>query len=269
MQLDNTRIRIRERDLPDLLDLSLQVVRAYAVPWLATGLAGALPLALFNYWLLSKNFAAYDILAEPSEYIWWLTVLTVWEMPLAAMLTTLLLGQVMFLEQPAAGRMARDFARSLPQMFWFQVVLRGLLMPWVISWMLPFAVWPHLNEIVLLERNPMFSSRGISTWKRSRALHGGSGGELFARWLTCAVVGALLVAAIWLTIWSLRGVFGTEYAFDAAMYTLWLPVAMWTVAGFFAVVRFLGYLDLRIRREGWEVELLIRAEAARLERQTA
>ena len=30
------------------------------------------------------------------------------------------------------------------------------------------------------------------------------------------------------------------------------------------VVRFLSYLDLRIRHEGWEVELLMRAEALRL-----
>jgi hypothetical protein len=31
----------------------------------------------------------------------------------------------------------------------------------------------------------------------------------------------------------------------------------------------LGYLDLRIRREGWEVELAIRAEAAALARSPA
>ena len=43
-----------------------------------------------------------------------------------------------------------------------------------------------------------------------------------------------------------------------------LPVAMWLVFAFFAVVRFLAYLDLRIRREGWEVELMMRAEHTRL-----
>ena len=40
-----------------------------------------------------------------------------------------------------------------------------------------------------------------------------------------------------------------------------LPVAR---RGFFRVVRFLSYLDLRIRHEGWEVELLMRAESLRL-----
>jgi hypothetical protein len=43
-----------------------------------------------------------------------------------------------------------------------------------------------------------------------------------------------------------------------------LPAAMWLVVGFTTVVRFLSYLDLRIRHEGWEVELLMRAEAMRL-----
>jgi hypothetical protein len=31
------------------------------------------------------------------------------------------------------------------------------------------------------------------------------------------------------------------------------------------VVRFLSYLDTRIRNEGWEVELLLRAEASRFQ----
>src|SRR5207248_2148955 len=40
----------------------------------------------------------------------------------------------------------------------------------------------------------------------------------------------------------------------------------WAAAmrAFWAVVRFLSFLDLGIRQEGWEVELLMRAEALRL-----
>ena len=41
-------------------------------------------------------------------------------------------------------------------------------------------------------------------------------------------------------------------------------MSLWIVVGFFTVTRFLSYLDLRIRREGWEVELLMRAERDRL-----
>jgi len=42
------------------------------------------------------------------------------------------------------------------------------------------------------------------------------------------------------------------------------PLALWFVAGFMTIVRFLQYLDLRIRQEGWEVELRMRAAGARI-----
>ncbi len=41
-------------------------------------------------------------------------------------------------------------------------------------------------------------------------------------------------------------------------------IAVWVTVGFTAVARFLAYLDLRIRREGWEVELAMRAEGIRM-----
>ena len=54
---------------------------------------------------------------------------------------------------------------------------------------------------------------------------------------------------------------------EVSIYTFHYPLALWLVVGYLTVVRFLAYLDLRIRREGWEVELMMRTEAARLTRQ--
>jgi hypothetical protein len=48
-----------------------------------------------------------------------------------------------------------------------------------------------------------------------------------------------------------------------------MQLAFWIVAVYFAVVRFLSYLDGRIRNEGWEVELLLRAQRGRLTRPVA
>jgi hypothetical protein len=42
-----------------------------------------------------------------------------------------------------------------------------------------------------------------------------------------------------------------------------MPLALWTVVALSIFVRFLCYLDARIRLEGWEVELAVRAEALR------
>ena len=46
MQLDNTRIAIRERNLPDTLDLALHVIRQYPRELLLTFLLAAVPLAM-------------------------------------------------------------------------------------------------------------------------------------------------------------------------------------------------------------------------------
>ena len=50
---------------------------------------------------------------------------------------------------------------------------------------------------------------------------------------------------------------------------VFLPTSLWLVVAFFTVVRYLLYLNLRIRHEGWEVELALRAEANKLTRQPA
>jgi hypothetical protein len=51
------------------------------------------------------------------------------------------------------------------------------------------------------------------------------------------------------------------------MYTTYYHLLLWAVVGFTTVLRFLSYLNLRIRREGWDVELQVRAERARLSHQ--
>ena len=100
-------------------------------------------------------------------------------------------------------------------------------------------------------------------------MHSRNRGELFSRWLGSLLVGAALVAAVWAACWFLRLQLASKLEFDQSMYTVYLPAAIWLSLGYFAVVRFLSYLDLRIRTEGWEVELIMRAEGARLTRQLA
>ena len=77
---------------------------------------------------------------------------------------------------------------------------------------------------------------------------------------SCSVVfGGVTAAALAGTLTAF--LFGVR-AHDVVTFTV-APVLLGVVA-FMAVVRFLSYLDLRIRHEGWEVELLMRAEAQRL-----
>jgi hypothetical protein len=71
---------------------------------------------------------------------------------------------------------------------------------------------------------------------------------------------------LWWGFWYLRGQFSEALIIDRPMYTILFPAVFWLTYLYLSVVRFLCYLDLRIRREGWEVDLALRAEAEQLKR---
>ncbi len=277
MQLDQNRIAIRERGFLEILDLALRVIRAHAWPLLATFCIGAIPMILLNAWLLSDVVIRLDS-EQYSQYVFYMYLLIVWQTPLAMAPLTLYLGQALFTDRPRAGQVVRSFFGSLPQLILYQVIVRALFVPLVVTWFLLYAWQPYLSEVILLERNPIArrGKQGMTTGRRTKALHRGYVAELFLRWLGALAIGALLVPALWCALSFLRFTLAEQEAWydpwsgweaNSTLYTLGFALAAWLVVGYFTVVRFLGYLDLRIRREGWEIELMMRAEAARLMRQ--
>ncbi len=287
LELDRTTIAIRERAYPDILDLALRVIRAHAGPLLAALALGAIPLALLNHWLL-WDYADADIeLGFPFQYVVYTLLLVTWEMPLAAAPATAFLGEAMFNRRPQRRRVLRTLRQTAAQVFLYQVLYRGWPVPlvlfaptWVgtlallglmIYWPILYITRPYLGEVILLERNPLQPTRAnaMTTSRRSGNLHGGYTGDLFARWLAALAAGGLLFGSVWGSIWLLRAALLTEIRWDSLMWTWYFQASLWLVAGFFTVVRFLSYLDLRIRREGWEVELRMRAEEGRLVRSLA
>ncbi|MBL9123878.1 MAG: hypothetical protein JNG90_09625 [Planctomycetaceae bacterium] len=281
MQLDQTRIAIRERSFGDLLDLALRVLRTHAPALCVTWMLGAVPAAALNIWLLGDS-VTYQLESGLTEDQvvealfgsgFQLALLLIMEVPWVAMLTTLYLGQAMFVERPSPRQLAADAVRSLPQMFLFQLVIRALLLPWIITWLVLYGSWPFLNEIILLERNPVRKSSRhpalTSTFNRNQVLHSRSTGELFGRWIFSLVLGGALMGSIWLTLWRGWAILWDTNTTDWTTFVVFPQIAIWTVLGYFTIVRFLSYLDLRIRNEGWEIELKMRAEAARLARQVA
>ncbi len=291
MQLDQNLIVIRERSYLDILDLGLRVIRVYAWPLLVAFACGVVPAACLNYWLLADYIEPDFALGFPVSYVWYMFLLITLEMPLVTAPVTLFLGEALFTRQPRPGEIARRFGKSLWQLAFFQLFLRSLLTLLLFSWLLlfpPFSVfvgvasfflligwglfhvaWPYLSEVILLERNPMRRKQPgqMTTNRRRRLLHAGYAGELFARWMGALGIGSLLFVSFWLSFWLAGGLLLNEWHWSGTPYTVCYPLALWLVVGYFSVVRFLGYLDLRIRREGWEVELMMRAEQARLTRQ--
>jgi hypothetical protein len=132
--------------------------------------------------------------------------------------------------------------------------------------MFPYWYQPYLGELILLERNPLFGSKRLTTMRRSGNLHSNSGGDLFARWLLATVAGVMLAVMFGMSAELLLAEMASlEVTLSNRLLIVYHSV-LWLVFGWMAVVRFLSYLDMRIRHEGWEVELLMRAEAQRLRR---
>ncbi len=268
MQLDKTSIAIRERSLLEIMDLALHVIRAYFPGWLICLATGCAPWLALNVWLLSGWDLNDRFVPSSALYVAAQWTLVMLEAPLASAPLTLMLGQRMFRDHVDVGRMARDLAASLPQLAVFGFAVRALCTPLLVTLAWPLGLWPYMNEVILLERNPARSrrTRRWTTLQRCRVLHRGASGDLFARWMATTGLAAALTVSLCVSIWTTLSVFtGRQHSAGVGL-SLYLPVALWLVVGYAAVARFLLYLDLRIRREGWEVELSLRAEAARLVR---
>jgi hypothetical protein len=266
MQLDKTRIAIRERSFGEILGLALQVTRSGAGWIVLLWLLGAIGFAVLNGLLLDAVLVEELETEEPPVGYWMLMVLLVAiETPFATAPITLYLGKMMFNAPFHFRTMMAELVRSLPQLVLFQGILRTIMMAILF---LPYWLMPYVGELILLERNPLFSGKHhrLTTNRRSRNLHSNSGGELFGRWLLATGVGAALTVAFGYGMEELLMQIGGVEITQLMRHRVIYPLALWLVVGWMAVVRFLAYLDLRIRREGWEVELLMRAEAARLRR---
>lgn len=297
MQLDETQIAIRERSTLDLLDLATHVLRNYVRPLLAVWGLGIAGFCLLNQFLLRQlsevswaEDGVFEVAAGGTfDYVRNMVFLVVLEAPLATALVTKYLGEAVFLKQPSVKSAIKDTYRLYWRLFWCHFVLRGLGPGLVCAWfagaspdftagdfflMVTAAVFafarawrPFINEIILLERNPLRgrAASDMTVGRRSSLLHSAVGGDLFVKWMGYSVVGGLLSLSFFFAMVFASGVFLNDWSIGPIMIQVCVPLALWIVAGYLAVVRFLAYLDLRIRCEGWEVELRMRAEGARLE----
>jgi hypothetical protein len=289
MQLDRTRIAVRERSGIELMDMSLLVLRAYFRPVWQAALLGAAPFMAINAVLLWGLWINPDD-AFPWRYFWLMTVLVFLQAPWAGAIITAYLGAAVFEEGISVRKAAQETWQRWPQMLWCQGFVRGVvpamalillarqsegpswfieafLLPVILIYSIALRAFrPFINEIVLLERNPLRAknSQTITAGKRSKYLHDPSAGDLVMRWMGASLIAVLMVFALVQTVTVLVGLLFGIWTWSGYMMHVGYPIALWLTGGYMAVVRFLNYLDLRIRHEGWEVELRLRAEAVRL-----
>ena len=244
MAFDQTLIAIRERRQIDLFDLALMVIRRRPLPILWATLGGVTPFLLLNVWLFR---IMGEELASLGLVLWW------FEAPVALAPLTFVLGGMMFGRTPTLRSVIRQMVRSAPTLVWTHGFLRFI----PLYWLPPRLVFA--NEILLLERISW-----LKLWKRGGRIALGREGDLF-------FLDMFQPIAIWTL--AFLAYFGFGRLFQAvlaepltwdildptALTGLTFQIPLWAAAAYFGVVRFLTYIDQRIRLEGWEVELRLRA----------
>ena len=132
----------------------------------------------------------------------------------------------------------------------------------LIRWNRPFA-----PEVIVLERPVWQAVEGErpSLRQRMSQIHSRSSGETMGRGM---LFGLLAAGALWIVYLGSASIWGlVSHEWLPLGFNLWVlwPAALWCVAALMAVIRFVNYLDVRIRQEGWEIELLLRSEGQLLE----
>lgn len=298
MQIDQTNVVIRARSFTEILDLATVLMREHSMPITIAFLAGALPWAIANTAILGFiPVGAFEdaVFSDPIDhrfliYMITLPVLVFLQTPVAGALLTIYLGRAIFEDKPTWRSVGRDAGSLMPRWLYSLGLIRGPLVMMALMWLMAtgnsvvlvfgspflffsglFFIWlrvtrPFLPEIIVLERSPLrppTGSKSFSVRLRSRSLHGPFTGELFARFVTASITYGALAAALFFSFAWLQNILLGNWQSDVIRYWVLYPVSLWAVAQFSVVVRLLGYLDTRIRLEGWEVQLATMAECNR------
>ena len=296
MQLDRTHIVIRARTLSEIGDLAMILIRSYPAASIFGFIAGMLPWMLMNLLLIGWipieqfNLGIFDdeMDGELARYLLLMVTLVILQAPIAGVMTTTLIGRAVFEDGVTWRSAITDVRKMFWRLFWVLGVVRGpipLMILIASNWGQQIAPWreiifpitclfavgfqrgrrPFLPEILLLERCPLRAKmKGVITvGRRAAALHGPLTGELIGRFITVSLMLSVLSLAAFQTMLSMRGVLLGQWDWGPIVYTIFIPISLWFAAAISTLIRFLSYLDTRIRLEGWEVDLAVRAETQR------
>jgi hypothetical protein len=250
------RVVLRPRSLADVLDLALPLC-----------LANRRPLSVLAAIALGPIAGLAAFLRLHGQWRWGFVWCVVLEAAFVAEgLFTVAFGELLFREPNDVRPWAvvRTFAGRFPS-YLVAVIARQLaLVASAALVFVPFMTGPatvFVGEAHLLER----ASPGVA-WTRSRALARNRGSFCAGLWLATmvmpaigAVVGDQLGNAVVGFVLQLGRPLGDLWTqggsgFAVAGALLAAPVA--------AAARFLGYIDLRTRKEGWDIQLRFMAVAA-------
>lgn len=260
MNLDAARVVLRPRSLSEIFDLGLRFATAPA----AKLYAKLAVLTLAPAWGLCVG-ARYGW-GWGWELLWPLALVLV--TPLQGVFTVAL-GRMMFAEEVGVREVLGQYLRRLPAYLGALLISRLLLAFASVAAVFvvpPLWVWgryAYVHEACLLEQaGPLDAGRRAARIVASNVM--GTVGLLLM--LTLAVLGfvcvteALINVGLFEFVLQVGRPFGSlleEGGSLAAIFGLFLAVPYWST------VRFLSYIDIRTRRDGWDVQLRFMAIQAR------
>ncbi|RMF96840.1 MAG: hypothetical protein D6741_10680 [Planctomycetota bacterium] len=264
LDLTDTSITIRRRTPYEVADLAFRLWGTDGLRMVGALLVGVLPFFAINSVVVQLLLEyGYEPYFHDLDFGGWflgvlvLIILCEYEGPLAASFLTAYLGETFFERKASRGHVIRRTLNMIPQMvFWFL-----LPNPLRIS-------GKCLPEIILLEQAPLFKKGNVFS-SRQRC-------SLFQRYelhdgLTQSLTTLVTAVPLFLGLgWSF--VLGIVFLFPASLtengwtYVVAWHIAAWLTIGYTTTLRFLHYINARIRFEGWELELAVKTEAERLAR---
>ena len=275
----------------EILDLSLHVVRDHVLPLTVLWLVGVVPFAAADWFATRWITADYFEFEYLTLYFFTMSFLIIGQAQIATIFMTTYLGQALFAERPSIWSCIVQTLRVNPWLYWFQGIYRCVIPAYVTvlsfsentrsdDFALLYTLFvclvllglvvrifrPFANEILLLEKTPIREKypNQITYRKRSAGLHSVADTDRLSRFITLMLFSILFTGSLFGTIIlidSWLNLHATDTSVPALIY---LPLSMWMVAGLLAVARYLSYIDIRIRQEGWEVELRMRTESMRI-----
>lgn len=291
MKLDQTFISIRKRGVSELFDLALTIVRSHWRALLILLMLGAAPWILLDYLLLwpLMHYGSGD----PSRWAcsWLMLLMVVSQAQYGTSLITLYLGDAMFVGKPNWKQVALKSFKVSPLFVGLHGFLRmvfpvaglacmlnidepsdfgmlaGFLIPLAVALGVAFRTFrPFVSEMILLEKTPWRPQEptAISFGKRSKALHSHASSELFGRFVMSCLVATPLAITFQSLFIQVDSVLNLSAGYDWTLASYYWIISLWLTAGFVAIFRFLSYIDIRIRQEGWALELKMKAEGQKL-----
>ena len=291
MNPETIYIPIRPRGILTLCDLTLCLVGRHAGSLLLALAVPALGFLIVDYAILLGGLAYHEgkdmfqadawnagesLSGQPTSMLMLLTYL---QAPWGTACVTTYVGHLMFCERPSIESVLAACYRAGRHLAWHHGICRGaiigtalalagsvtvggaanttldtLLFVTVVIVLVTRTLRPFMTELILLEQLPEAREGGYTVAQRCSAIH--QPVDVPWRSVVLLIVATLFaVSVLGVGLFFVTSVFGTS-RMGACMFFLAAGPLLWIVAGVWAVARYLFYLDVRVRAEGWDIQLL-------------